>query len=343
MLSLDVLFECSCHCKPKRAMDCASSVYHLQNRSLFRSDMIAYYRDIYLAWHAGTVTVKRQDLQVKPHNILIEPAHTRMGLEELQHSDNSSRNTKGSRRTIVQQLKMWQAEKPEELRAMFIDTFARLVPEASRASTVVQNKGSDSGLDAQETVVSETSPAEVPPTPPSPRPGGARGRRARPRGRIVVDPRRGKKGSSVDAGATGPRTPTVDNSSVDTAPPPPQMQRLGYDILCKEGVAQLFPDATQLELLEFWSLVDPSNRGAVAVDEIIRALDEGDELTESDVVDITRSFKFMRKSPDLPTCTYERPSSLLASSPLPYATMRATGALSGTTTGGSPGLPRIPQ
>merc|ERR1712070_522040 len=59
-------------------------------------------------------------------------------------------------------------------------------------------------------------------------------------------------------------------------------QTLDYNLLCRQGISQLFPGASEFELMEFWSAVDPKNTGEVTVDDMLANLEQGTNSSKED-------------------------------------------------------------
>ena len=138
------------------------------------------------------------------------------------------------------------------------------------------------------------------------RKGGAKEAKDKPAARKA----RGRE-STLDM---SPEPPT--SAQVEMAPEPTgAAQTLTFDQLCKQGITQLFPGATQMDLMEVWSVADPGNTGEVTLDQLMMAITSlgknNTEIGPGDYDIYSAKDKFSRRDTNLPVSLYERPASLL--------------------------------
>lgn len=181
-----------------------------------------------------------------------------------------------------------------------------------RERTVVVGGGGEAGR-TRDVTQGFTSP--IPKRPTAPASASSSRRRGRPQtdARVVMVAGSGSGPGPGVPGAAVAQPPKKSADALRLASEVDKGARLSYDLLCKEGVSQMFPDATQIELMEFWSSIDPENSGHVTLTQVVRSLAKANEQEDIPALPDADAVTTHNRSRALPICAYDRPSSVLLS------------------------------
>ena len=127
---------------------------------------------------------------------------------------------------------------------------------------------------------------------------------------------------------SAPETPRPSSFIASPSRRRRRAQTLDYNLLCRQGISQLFPGASEFELMEFWSAVDPKNTGEVTVDDMLANLEQGTNSSKEDTGPgpadygtvtsrelnqlVSTGLPLSRQQ--LPVCAFDKPGTIL---PLP--------------------------